>query len=205
MRSPPNNSRKKLGPEAPIGRHKHPGEEIIYVLEGTHEYSIDGQAPTTFNAGDALMVPAETVHSVRNVGSGKAAELATYVVEKGKPFLVIVDERKKRDLGRRLRTRRDGVELVDEFFVVGEPVLGALGHHPLDQERERSRHLRGRFFWGRRLLAHLSGLGPPDAWLRAGSAAARDGATRYGVFISESDDKPQNGGIDGVPQRLLCG
>jgi hypothetical protein len=28
---------------------------------------------------------------VRNVGSGKAAELATYVVEKGKPFLVVVD------------------------------------------------------------------------------------------------------------------
>ena len=38
-----------------------------------------------------LLVPAETVHSVRNVGTGHAAELATYVVEKGKPFLVIVD------------------------------------------------------------------------------------------------------------------
>jgi hypothetical protein len=28
---------------------------------------------------------------VRNVGSGNAAELATYVVEKGKPFLVAVE------------------------------------------------------------------------------------------------------------------
>jgi len=26
-------------------RHKHPGEEIIYVLDGTLEYSIDGRAP----------------------------------------------------------------------------------------------------------------------------------------------------------------
>jgi hypothetical protein len=33
------------------------------------------------------MVPAEAVHAVRNVGNGKAAELATYVVEKGKPLL----------------------------------------------------------------------------------------------------------------------
>ena len=33
------------------------------------------------------MTSAETVHSVRNVGDGTAAELATYVVEKGKPFL----------------------------------------------------------------------------------------------------------------------
>jgi hypothetical protein len=37
------------------------------------------------------MVPAETVHAVRNVGDGNAAELATYFVEKGEPFLVVVD------------------------------------------------------------------------------------------------------------------
>jgi hypothetical protein len=34
-----------------------------------------------------LTVPAERVHAVRNVGDGKAAELATYVVEKDKPLL----------------------------------------------------------------------------------------------------------------------
>ena len=37
------------------------------------------------------MVPAETVHAVKNVGTGNAAELATYVVEKGKPLIVLVD------------------------------------------------------------------------------------------------------------------
>jgi quercetin dioxygenase-like cupin family protein len=81
-------NRVELGPEAPVVRHKHPGEEIIYVLEGT----IDGQEARTYSAGEALMVPAETVHSVRNVGAGTASELATYVVEKGKPFLVVVDD-----------------------------------------------------------------------------------------------------------------
>jgi quercetin dioxygenase-like cupin family protein len=84
-------NRVELDPEAPVFRHKHPGEEIIYVLEGTLEYAIDGQAPKTYSAGEALMVPAETPHSVRNVGSGNAAELATYVVEKGKPFIVLVE------------------------------------------------------------------------------------------------------------------
>jgi quercetin dioxygenase-like cupin family protein len=84
-------NRVELGQEAPVVRHKHPGEEIIYVLEGTLEYSIDGQAPKTYTAGEALMVPAETVHSVRNVGDGNATELATYVVETGKPFLVVVE------------------------------------------------------------------------------------------------------------------
>src|SRR5262245_18289816 len=82
-------NRVEIGPEAPAIRHKHPGEEIIYVLEGSLEYDIDGVGPRTFEAGQALMVPAETVHSVRNVGTGNAAELATYVVEEGKPFLVL--------------------------------------------------------------------------------------------------------------------
>jgi quercetin dioxygenase-like cupin family protein len=84
-------NRVEVSPEAPAFRHKHPGEEIIYVLEGSLEYQIDGQPPKTYGAGEVLLVPAETVHSVRNVGGGSAAELATYVVEKGKPFIVLVD------------------------------------------------------------------------------------------------------------------
>jgi quercetin dioxygenase-like cupin family protein len=70
-------------------RHTHPGEEIIYVLEGTLEYEIDGK-PATVKSGDVLFVPAGTAHSVKNVGAGNGAELATYVVEKGKPLVVPV-------------------------------------------------------------------------------------------------------------------
>jgi quercetin dioxygenase-like cupin family protein len=84
-------NRVDLGPEAPPIKHGHPGEEIIYVLEGSLEYEIDGRPTATFEAGDVLLVPPETVHAVRNVGSGNAAELATYFVEKDKPFLVVVE------------------------------------------------------------------------------------------------------------------
>lgn len=83
--------RVEIAPDAPPLRHKHPGEEVIYVLEGTLEYSIDGREPATYDAGEVLLVPAETPHSVVNTGTAAAAELATYVVEKGKPLLVIVD------------------------------------------------------------------------------------------------------------------
>ena len=72
-------------------KRTYPGQEIIYVLEGSLEYQIEGQPPTTFNAGDALTVLAGAVHAVRNVGSGNAAELATYVVEKGKPLITVVE------------------------------------------------------------------------------------------------------------------
>src|SRR5678810_607479 len=46
-------------------RHTHPGEEIIYVLEGALEYQI-GDKPVTVKPGDVLFVPAGTVHSVKN-------------------------------------------------------------------------------------------------------------------------------------------
>ena len=72
-------------------RHTHFGEEIIYVLEGTWEYTVQGKPPVTLKAGDVLFIPAGTIHSARNVGTGRAAELATYIVEKGKPLLTVVE------------------------------------------------------------------------------------------------------------------
>src|SRR2546423_15299446 len=71
-------------------KHTNPGEEIIYVLEGTLEYRIEGNPPATYKAGDVLLVPAGAIHRVKNVGSGNGAELATYVVEKGKPLITLV-------------------------------------------------------------------------------------------------------------------
>jgi quercetin dioxygenase-like cupin family protein len=76
-------NRVDVRPEAPAFKHKHPGEVIIYVLEGSLEYQVEGKPPTTVKAGEIFFVPAETIHAVKNVGSGNAAELATYVVEKG--------------------------------------------------------------------------------------------------------------------------
>jgi quercetin dioxygenase-like cupin family protein len=77
-------------PGAVAGRHKHPGEEIIYVLRGTLEYHVDGAPAVTLTAGGVLFIPSGVVHSARNVGSGVASELGTYVVEKGKPLVVPV-------------------------------------------------------------------------------------------------------------------
>ena len=73
-----------------FGKHSHPGEEIIYVIEGLLEYQVEGKAPVTLKAGDVLFIPAQMIHSAKNVGSGNAAELATYFVKKGKPLLTVV-------------------------------------------------------------------------------------------------------------------
>jgi quercetin dioxygenase-like cupin family protein len=70
-------------------RHTHPGEEIVYVIEGSLEYEIDGKLAKV-KAGDVLFVPAGAIHTAKNVGSGNGAELATYIVEKGKPLITLV-------------------------------------------------------------------------------------------------------------------
>jgi quercetin dioxygenase-like cupin family protein len=82
--------RVDFDPGAAFDRHTHPGEEIIYVLEGSLEYQVEGKSPVRLKAGDVFFVPAGTVHTARNVGSGPAAELATYVVEKSKPLVTLV-------------------------------------------------------------------------------------------------------------------
>jgi quercetin dioxygenase-like cupin family protein len=69
--------------------HTHPGEEIIYVIEGTLEYEIGGKTARV-KTGDVLFVPAGTPHLARNVGTTNGAELATYIVEKGKPLFTVV-------------------------------------------------------------------------------------------------------------------
>jgi quercetin dioxygenase-like cupin family protein len=83
-------TRVEITPDSPPVRHFHHGEEVICVLEGTLEYQIEGQPTIVSNAGAAFTVPPGVVHAVRNVGSGIAVELATYIVEKGKPLLTVV-------------------------------------------------------------------------------------------------------------------
>ena len=82
--------RVELDPGVAFGRHWHPGEEIVYVLEGSLEYQVDGKPPVTLKPGEVLFIPAGTIHAAKNGGSGNGAELATYVVEKGKPLVVMV-------------------------------------------------------------------------------------------------------------------
>jgi quercetin dioxygenase-like cupin family protein len=83
-------TRVNFAPGAVAPRHKHPGEEIIYVLKGRLEYRLDGRPPITLGPGDVLFVPYGKPHAAANAGKEAAEELATYVVEKGKALLVPV-------------------------------------------------------------------------------------------------------------------
>jgi quercetin dioxygenase-like cupin family protein len=81
--------RVDFAPGVAFPPHSHPGEEIAYVIEGELEYQFEGKPPVTLKAGEVLFIPAGAIHSARNVGSVNAAELATYIVEKGKPLVTL--------------------------------------------------------------------------------------------------------------------
>ena len=84
--------RVELDPGVTFGEHWHPGEEIVYVLEGSLEHQLEGQPPVTLLAGEVLFIPARTIHTARNVGQNSGAELATYIVEKDQPLVVMAKQ-----------------------------------------------------------------------------------------------------------------
>jgi quercetin dioxygenase-like cupin family protein len=75
-----------IDPGSIVPNHKHPGEEVVYVLDGSLEYRLEGSPPVTLKAGGVLFIPKGVVHNVKNVGRDNASEVSIYIVEKGKPL-----------------------------------------------------------------------------------------------------------------------
>jgi len=73
-------------PGALVARHKHPGIESGYVIEGEIELPIEGQPLRTFKPGDNFQIPVETPHAGSKNGPKKTVIISTFVVEKDKPL-----------------------------------------------------------------------------------------------------------------------
>src|SRR5262245_36352485 len=69
--------RVDLDPGVAFPRHRHPGEEIIYVIEGSLEYEVEGKPPFTIKPGDVSFIPSRTIRAAKNAASANGAELAT--------------------------------------------------------------------------------------------------------------------------------
>jgi quercetin dioxygenase-like cupin family protein len=76
----------ELAPGAGSGRHRHPGTEVAYVLEGSMVVERDGGDSATVKGGESLANENGAVHNARNPGATPTRILTTYVVEKGKPL-----------------------------------------------------------------------------------------------------------------------
>ena len=75
----------EIAPGAMAGRHRHPGIEIGYVLDGSVTLEHDGEPTRTLKAGDSFKNE-PGVHNAKNTGKTPVKILAVYLVEKGKPL-----------------------------------------------------------------------------------------------------------------------
>lgn len=73
-------------PGASSGKHRHPGIELAYVLQGAVELQHEGGAPVTLKAGDVAMNSLGGVHNATNRGTTPVKILTVYIVQKGKPL-----------------------------------------------------------------------------------------------------------------------
>jgi quercetin dioxygenase-like cupin family protein len=62
--------------------HRHPGHHTFgYVVEGTYEFAINGEAPRTLNAGEVFYEPPGALHSTsRNPRSDAGAKIVVFMV-----------------------------------------------------------------------------------------------------------------------------
>jgi quercetin dioxygenase-like cupin family protein len=83
-------SRITVPPNTALPKHWHPGEEFIYVLEGSATIWLKGGAETKVKAGDVFKVPLKKIHTART-GKAGAKIVVFRVHEKGKPVRVNVE------------------------------------------------------------------------------------------------------------------
>jgi quercetin dioxygenase-like cupin family protein len=75
----------EIAPNVSIGRHTHFGVESGYVIEGDGVLLVEGAPDKPFKPGDSYQIPSGAKHDARSGANGTKI-IATYVVEKGKPF-----------------------------------------------------------------------------------------------------------------------
>ena len=58
--------------------HLHAVEEIIVCLAGNGECTFEGAAPESYQAGSVLIIPANTPHTLKNLGPDRLYQLAVF-------------------------------------------------------------------------------------------------------------------------------
>ena len=68
------------------GKHYHPGDEFLYLVEGSLTIEIDGNAPVTLKPGETVHIPGKAIHRALNPNATAPARVLTFgVFQKGQP------------------------------------------------------------------------------------------------------------------------
>ena len=84
-------SRIEIPANTTLPKHWHPGEEFVYILEGTGILWQKGKPDVILKKGDVYKVPLKQIHTAKTLEE-EATILVFRVHEKGKPVRVNVEE-----------------------------------------------------------------------------------------------------------------
>ena len=76
----------ELPPGSAEGRHTHPAELYVYLIEGEIVLENEGQPDRVMKAGDVAAVASGKIHQALNRGNVTAKGVAVFVAEKGRPL-----------------------------------------------------------------------------------------------------------------------
>ena len=62
-----------IPPNGQVARHYHPGEEFLYLIEGTAIHVEEGKPDLPLKAGDSYAIPPRAIHSPRGGPEGARA------------------------------------------------------------------------------------------------------------------------------------
>jgi len=72
-------------------KHFHPGDEFIYLAEGTLTLDVAGKGKVTLKKGETLHIPAKVEHQAVNPSSDTSFKAVTFgIFRKGEPDTTIV-------------------------------------------------------------------------------------------------------------------
>ena len=81
----------EFAPGAVVGKHYHPGNEFVYVLEGSVILETEGQPPVTFGPGEIFHNLPTRVHMTKNGSMTEPTKVLSFIIsEKGKPPAISV-------------------------------------------------------------------------------------------------------------------
>jgi quercetin dioxygenase-like cupin family protein len=81
----------EVAPGAAAGKHSHPGDELVYVLQGAGVLEEEGKAPLSVKAGEVFSPPFKQVHNFKNASQTEPVKvLVVLVAPKGQPLAIPV-------------------------------------------------------------------------------------------------------------------
>ena len=76
-------------PSGVADRHFHPGDEAIYMLQGSLLFEPEHGQPFELKAGEISFNPAKHIHKAKNTSSSETAKvLNCMIAEKGQPLAI---------------------------------------------------------------------------------------------------------------------